>query len=95
MAGRPQGRRFTPEFKAEAVRLVADTQTPLATIARDLGVTAGSLRKWAQAVRPEPVEPLSENERRELQRLRRENRQLRVERDILKKATAFFAKQSE
>jgi transposase len=93
--GRRHRRRFSPEFKAEAIRLVQQSDEPLTTIARELGLTASTLRAWIEAARPEPREPLTEDERSELLRLRRETRQLRVERDILKKATAFFARQSE
>jgi len=93
--GRQQHRRFTAEFKAEAVRLLNESDAPLSQLARDLGVTPKSLREWAAAAQPAPREALSEDERTELQRLRRENRQLRTERDILKKATAFFARQND
>ncbi len=86
--------RYSPEFKAEAVRLVQTTEAPLKEIARNLGVTAGSLREWVQAGGPPPTPPLVEDERTELKRLRREVQQLRMERDILKKATAFFARES-
>jgi transposase-like protein len=93
--GRRRRRQFSPEFKAEAIRLVQQSDAPLTTIARELGVTAPTLRAWIEAARPEPREPLTEDERSELLRLRRETRHLRMERDILKKATAFFARQSE
>jgi Transposase and inactivated derivatives len=93
--GRQKHRRFSPEFKAEAVRLVSETEAPLTQIARELGVTAKSLRDWRAAARPAPREPLTEDERSELQRLRHEITRVRMERDILKKATAFFARQSE
>lgn len=93
--GRQHHRRFTAEFKAEAVRLLSESDASLSQIARDLGVTPKSLREWADAARPPSREPLSEDERTELQRLRRDNRQLRTERDILKKATAFFARQND
>jgi transposase len=92
---RRRRRAFSPEFKAEAVRLVQQTDAPMAGIARELGVSKSTLLKWVDAVRPAPREPLTEDERSELQRLRRENRQLQMERDILKKATAFFARHSE
>ena len=95
MGRRQKHRRFSPEFKAEAVRLVRETDTSLSEIARELGVSATSLQKWADAVRPQPRTPLTEDERSELQRLRREIRRVTTERDILKKATAFFARQSE
>jgi len=93
--GRRKHRRFSPEFKAEAVRLATGTAEPIAKIAQDLGVTPQSLRVWVQAARPQPTPPLTEDERSEPTRLRREIRRVEMERDILKKATAFFARQSE
>jgi transposase len=87
--------RYSPEFKAEAVRLMRTTKDSLAQIARTLGVSEPTLREWLAATRPPPADPLTVDERTELAQLRREVRQLREERDILKKATAFFAKQSE
>jgi transposase len=93
--GRRQRHRYSPEFKAEALRLLAETDEPVKKIARDLGVASKTLHEWMQAARPEPREPLTEDERSELQRLRRDIVKVRMERDILKKATAFFAKQSE
>ena len=85
---------YTPEFKAEAVRLARTPSAPLTAIARDLGVSIWSLRTWVNAAVAPSSPPLKEAERLELQRLRREVRELRMERDILKKATAFFAKHS-
>ena len=93
--GRRRRAKYSPEFKAEAVRHVGETDEPLSKIARDLGVNISSLKAWVAAARPEPRQPLTEDERTELQRLRRENRELRTERDILKKATAFFARHSD
>jgi transposase len=94
--GRSRRRQFTPEFRAEAVRMAAQSADSLAKIARDLGLRGGTLRKWViKAEQPPGADTLSESERDELLRLRRENRQLQMERDILKKATAFFARQSE
>jgi transposase len=93
-------RRFTPpyppEFRAEAVQLVRTSGRSLTEIAHDLGVSAESLRHW---VRREEIdggqrEGLTTAEREELRRLRRENRVLREERDILKKAAAFFAQET-
>ena len=95
MGRQQKHRRFSPEFKAEAVRLVTVTDEPVSKIARDLGVTTTSLRAWVEAARPQPRHPLTDDERSELQRLRREIRRVEMERDILKKATAFFARQSE
>ena len=93
--GRQHRRKFSPEFKAEAVRLVTTTDEPLSKLAHELGVTTASLRQWTAAARPQPRTPLTEDERSELERLRRELRRVEMERDILKKATAFFARQSE
>jgi transposase-like protein len=93
--GRQRRRKFSPEFKAEAVRLVTATDEPLSTIARELGITTTSLRHWTAAARPQSREPLTADERSELQQLRRDIRRVEMERDILKKATAFFARQSE
>ena len=93
--GRVRRNRYSAEFKAEAIRLVRASSDPLAKVARDLGVGPETLRQWDQAARPPSEPPLTDNERGELKRLRREVRELRMERDILKKATAFFAKQSE
>jgi transposase len=93
--GRPPRNRYSPEFRVEAIRLVRSSSDPLAKVARDLGVNPETLRLWVQAARPSTEVPLTDDERGELGRLRREVRELRMERDILKKATAFFAKQSE
>jgi transposase len=71
------------------------SKASLAQIARELGVSEPTLRGWYAATRPPSAEPLTVDERTELAQLRRDVRQLREERDILKKATAFFAKQSE
>ena len=94
MAQRRRG-SYPPEFRAEAVRLARTTTTPLTTIARDVGVSVWTLRAWMKRADPPGTGTLKESERLELLRLRRENRELRLEREILKKATAFFAKQSE
>jgi transposase len=95
MGRRKKGRRYRPEFKAEAVRLVTETDEPINRIARNLGVSEPSLRAWVEAARPPATQPLTEDERSELVRLRRDIRRVEMERDILKKATAFFARQSE
>jgi len=92
---RHRRRKFSPEFKAEAVRLVDTRDAPIATIAQQLGIGRGMLRRWVDAARPAPRDAVTEDERSELTRLRRENLQLKMERDILKKATAFFVRQSE
>ncbi len=86
--------RYSPEFKAEALRTVQNSEASIKQIARDLGVTDKTLREWMRDTRPPPREPLTEDERAELLRLRRDNRRLQMERDILKKATAFFARET-
>jgi transposase len=92
---RRRRRQFSPEFKAEAVRLAESNDAPLAAIAQQLGVSRTALFRWVEKARPHPREPLTDDERSELGRLRREVLQLRMERDLLKKATAFFARHSE
>ena len=90
-------RQFTDEFKASAVRLVLDEGQSVAAAARDLDLTETALREWvnrARADRTQGRTGLTTSEREELTRLRKENRILQEEREILKKATAFFAKQS-
>ena len=87
--------RYSAEFRAEAVRLARASSEPLSRIARDLGVNAATLGHWLATAQPRSDVPLTDDERSELRRLRKENRELRMERDILKKATAFFAKHSE
>ncbi len=82
---------------AGAVRLVLDEGKPVGVVARDLDLTASSLANWvrhARADRTQGRTGLTTAEREELARLRKENRVLAEERDILKKAAAFFAKQS-
>lgn len=88
---------YPPEFRAEAVRLVRSSGKSQAELARDLGISHNSLRLWVKQTRiDEGAEPgLTTEEREELRRLRREVRLLREEREILKKAAAFFAKESD
>jgi transposase len=91
-------RTFTPEFRAGAVRLVLDEGKRLSEVARDLGLWESTLRIWVGRARADRSQgksgALTSVEREELSRLRKENRELRIEREILKKAAAFFAKQS-
>lgn len=88
-------RKFTPEYRVEAVKMVIDTSRPIAEVARDLGINAGTLGNWVNTYRTDhPVsEELTIDERARLKELERENRELRLERDFLKKAAAFFAKE--
>lgn len=89
------GKKLDEEFRREAVKLVLEGGVPAARAARDLGVSQTTLGKWLTAARGTESESLSESEREELKRLRKENVQLKMERDILKKATAYFAKNSQ
>lgn len=92
-------RRFSREFKVEAVRRVVDEGRPLAQVARELDISASILRRWKQRFEEDPVEAFPGNgrmkaEAEELRRLRREVVRLRQERDFLKKTAAFFARES-
>jgi transposase-like protein len=89
-----QRRRFSPQFKAEAVQMVIETGKPIAEVARDLGIHDGALGNWVNAYRrahPEPDQPLSPVERVRVTELEDEVRRLRLENEFLKKAAAFFA----
>jgi transposase len=92
-------RVYTPEFKAEAIKLVTEQGYSIAEAARSLGVHETLLRSWKQAVEAQgdrafpghgQLPPFEE----EMRRLRAENQRLRAERDILKKATALFAREA-
>jgi len=90
--------RYSPEFRDDAVRLVKSSGKPVAAIARDLGVSYETLRKWIKQAAIDAGERddgLTSEEREELRRLRRENRILQEEREILKKAAAFFAQETD
>lgn len=92
---RRERRRFSEEFKAGAVRLVLDERKTVGAVARELDLTASALAGWvrqAQADRTRGKTGLTTAEREEMARLRKENRELRLEREVLKKAAAFFAK---
>jgi transposase len=92
-------RFFTPEFKAETVALVRASGKSVGQVAKDLDLTETTLREWVhranQGLPFAGKGPVSPAEREELERLRKEVRVLRMERDFLKKATAFFAKESK
>ena len=99
MAAKKKRRTFTPEYKAEVVALVRKGGKSVGQLARDLGLTETSVRGW---VRQADVDAgggggsgaLTTSEREELAALRRENKTLRMEREVLKKATAFVAKET-
>ena len=91
-----EGRRrrsFTREYKAEVVRLCRTSGQTIAKVARDLDLTETAVRRWVAQVEIDAGQRdgLTTAEREELSRLRKENRVLREERDILKRATVFFA----
>ena len=88
-----QYRKFDADFKAGAVRLVLETGKPIAQIARELGINDGTLGSWVTAARRQRDGgngPLSEDERAELARLRKENAELRMQRDVLKRSVALW-----
>jgi transposase len=89
-------RSFTKEFKAEVVALVCQPGNTAASVARDLDLTETAVREWVKQAEIDDGTRagLSSDERAELARLRQENRVLREERDILKRATAFFARET-
>jgi transposase len=88
-------RSFTDEFKAGAIRLVLDEGKTIPQVARDLDLTQSALRAWVERARADRGKGkpgvLTTAEKEELARLRKENRELRMDREILKKAAAFFA----
>jgi transposase len=92
-----QRRAFTREFKLEAVKLIRDRGVSVAQASRDLGVHANVLRKWVRDFEADPKQAFPgqgqmKPEQLEIERLRREVTKLKAERDILKKAAAYFAK---
>ena len=92
-------REFSKEYKAEVVKLIQDSGKSVGQVCRELDLTETSVRKWVAQSEVDagrgPSGTLTSEEREELRRLRREKTQLRMEREILKKATAFFAKESK
>ncbi len=99
MVKRRKRRSFTDEFKADAVKLVLAGGRTVGQVAKDLDLTETALRAWVRQAEVDagqgPADALTTEERNELSRLRREVKQLRVEREILKAAATFFAKESE
>lgn len=91
------GSRYSAQFRAEAVALVKLGDKSVPQIAKDLGVHNQTLYTWVKQadIDAGKAEGLTSEEKEELRTLRRENRTLRMERDILKKAAAFFAKESD
>ena len=97
MKRRPR-REFTADFKSEAVRLCKVGDRTVRQVANDLDLTETALREWVKRADTEvsagPPGALTSDERAELVRLRAENKRLQMEREVLKKAAAFFAKES-
>jgi len=88
-------RKFDEDFKLGAVQLVVETGKPIAQVARDLGINPGTLGNWVNADkrrRGDGTGALDEDERAELARLRRENAELAMERDVLKRSVALWVK---
>jgi transposase len=89
-------RKFTPEFKDEAVKLVVETSRPIAEVAREIHVHEGTLGNWVakyRADRADAEPPLTISERARLRELEREVRELRMKAEFLGKAAAFFAQE--
>ena len=92
------GQRYTPEFKNEAVRQVVERGFSVSEIAKRLGVSSHSLYKWVNAIRPNESESQAEElaaAKSEILKLRGQMRRLEEERDILKKAARYFAREPE
>jgi transposase len=90
------GKRFREEYRLEAIKLVTEPGLSPAKAAKDLGIGSSTLDRWVRVhqERARDPEALPETELAELKRLRQENLTLRIERDLLKKATVFLAKSS-
>ena len=87
-------RKFSPEFREEAARMVVETSRPIADVARELGINETSLGNWVRAYRQKHAgdePPLQLSERARLRELERRNRELEMENAFLKKAAAYFA----
>jgi transposase len=92
-------KKYTPEFKTDAVKLITEQGYKTAEAARNLGIHPSLLNRWKSQLASEGKNAFTgkgrlTSEKEELQKLRKENQRLKMERDILKKAAAFFAKES-
>ena len=93
---RERRRKFSPEFKDEAVKMVIESSRAIAEVAREIQVNEGTLGNWVNKYRVEHADeepPLSVSERARLRELERENRELRLKAEFLGKAAAFFAQE--
>jgi transposase-like protein len=94
--GRRKRRSFTPEFKAEIVRVIRTSGKSIDQVAKEYDLTESAVRNWDKRARidekKDPNGPLTTEERAELTRLRREMKTVTMERDFLRKAAAFFAR---
>jgi transposase len=88
-------RKFSKEYKREAVKLFRESGKHITQVAREMGIRPQVLRAWDNMVKAEEKTGLTTGELEELQRLRRDNTRLQMEVEILKKATAFFARESK
>lgn len=94
MSKKRQYKQYTKEFKEEAVALVTEQGYSVPEAAKSLGLNPNLLYRWKEKIEDARARrSLSEDERTELKRLRKENKELRMEKEILKKASAFFAKE--
>ncbi|MEU7642356.1 transposase [Streptomyces sp. NPDC039016] len=87
-------KRYDAEFRAGAVRVVRETGKPIAQVARDLGVNEGTLATWVSREKEASRAGLDPDERAELARLRKENHELRMERDVLKRSVVLWVKEA-
>lgn len=91
-------KRYTPAYRRDAAHLVIDTGRPIAHVAKEIGVGEALLGRWVAIERAkmgDPPSALDTDERAELERLRREVAELRMDREFLKKAAAFFATENQ
>ena len=95
---KPKRKSYSPAYRHDAARLVIDTGRPIAMVAREIGVGEQLLGRWVAIERAHDEDPpaaLDANDRAELERLRVENAELRMDREFLKKAAAFFVSENQ